>query len=215
MALTPDPPTDLRDTAETALAELVHRYRRPLLAYFNRRVSGPAEAEDLVQDVFERVLRGFDAGVIGNAEALLFRIAVNLLRDRARRLQRHGTELPLPADAIAEFADALTEDLSLERVVIGERTLAEVQAALDELGERGYAPFPAGWISNQSGHFRCPFGKFPGPGERPAPCRRPARYLVPGRGMDSGDAPAARAPDYRDRSLGQSVIPGLGYSRCR
>lgn len=141
MALTPDPPIELRDTAETELAELVHRYRRPLLAYFNRRVSSSAEAEDLVQDVFERVLRGFDAGAIGNAEALLFRIAVNLLRDRARRLQRHGTELPLPADAIAEFADALTEDLSPERVAIGERTLAEVQAALDELGERTRAMF--------------------------------------------------------------------------
>ncbi len=141
MALTPEPPTGLRETAESTLAELVHRYRRPLLAYFNRRVSGPAEAEDMVQDVFERVVRGFDAGMIENAEALLFRIAVNLLRDRARRLQCRGIELPLPADAIAEFADALTEDLSPERVVMGERTLEEVQTALNELGERTRAMF--------------------------------------------------------------------------
>lgn len=141
MALTPDLPAAEHTVAEASLAELVLRYRRPLLAYFSRRVSSPAEAEDLVQDVFERVLRGFDASAIGNAEALLFRIAVNLLRDRARRLQRHGTELQLPADAIAEFADALTEDLSPERVVIGRRTLSEVQDALAELGERTRAMF--------------------------------------------------------------------------
>ena len=90
------------------LAHLDSRFRLALLAYFGRRVSGSAEAEDLTQDVFERVLRTLDNGPVLNAEALVFRIAVNLLRDRARKAHTHGVEEPIPGDAVAEIADALT-----------------------------------------------------------------------------------------------------------
>jgi RNA polymerase sigma-70 factor (ECF subfamily) len=123
------------------LADLDRRFRLPLVAYFRRRVGNPAEAEDLTQDVFERVLRSLGSRPIGNAEALVFTIAVNLLRDRARKTHTHGIEEPLPADTIAEVADALTVDLSPERVVLVEKTLEEVLATLDELGERTRAIF--------------------------------------------------------------------------
>jgi RNA polymerase sigma-70 factor (ECF subfamily) len=123
------------------LADLNRRFRSALLAYFGRRVSGVSEAEDLTQDVFERLLRVLEAGPIHNPEALIFRIAVNLLRDRARRVRRHGIEEPLPVDTVCELAEALTVDLSPERVVIGERRLSEVLAALNELGERTRAIF--------------------------------------------------------------------------
>src|SRR5690349_12246421 len=82
------------------LADLDRRFRSALLAYFGRRVSSVSEAEDLTQDVFERLLRALEAGPILNAEALIFRIAVNLLRDRARRVRRHGIEEPLPPDTV-------------------------------------------------------------------------------------------------------------------
>lgn len=123
------------------LAQPVQRYRLPLLAYFGRRVSSPAEAEDLAQDVFERLLKVLATEPILNAEALLFEIAVNLLRDRARRAHRHGIDPPLPSDSLPEFAEALTVDLSPERVVLGQTTLAEVLVALEELGERTRAMF--------------------------------------------------------------------------
>lgn len=118
------------------LARLDRRFRLPLLKYFGRRVHSGPEAEDLTQDVFERLLRSCGNRPIENAEALVFRIAVNLLRDRARRVHSHGTEEPIPSEAVAEFVDALTVDLSPERVVLGERTLEEVFAVLEELGER-------------------------------------------------------------------------------
>jgi len=123
------------------LTEFTARYRSALLAYFRRRVGSAADAEDLTQDVFERLFRTWDTEPIGNAEALIFRIAVNLLRDRARRVRRHGVEEPLPADCVAELADALTVDLSPERVVMGERALEEVLRALDELGTRTRSMF--------------------------------------------------------------------------
>lgn len=129
-----------RDAPEALIAHL-DTYRPALLAYFGRRVRSAAEAEDLTQDVFERMLRSLEHGPILNSEALLFRIAVNLLRDRARKIHTHGIEEPLPPEDVAGFADALTEGLSPERVVVGERTLQEALCALNELGERTRAMF--------------------------------------------------------------------------
>ena len=126
---------------EALVGELDRRFRLPLIAYFRRRVSSGSEAEDLTQDVFERVLKVLNHTPVANAEALIFRIAVNLLRDRARRQVTHGSEQPLTPETIAAFADALTVDLSPERVVLGETTLADVVAALQELGERTRAIF--------------------------------------------------------------------------
>ena len=128
--------------AAALIGELDRRFRLPLIAYFRRRVSSASEAEDLTQDVFERVLKVLHQAPIANAEALVFRIAVNLLRDRARReITRGGGEQSLPSENIVAMADALTVDLSPERVVLGERTLADVLAALQELGERTQAIF--------------------------------------------------------------------------
>jgi RNA polymerase sigma factor (sigma-70 family) len=127
--------------AKRALMADLDSYRPALLAYFGRRVRSAVEAEDLTQDVFERMLRSLERGPILNAEALLFRIAVNLLRDRARKIHAHGVEEPLPSEAVADVADALTVGLSPERVVIGERILQEAVSALDELGERTRAMF--------------------------------------------------------------------------
>jgi len=124
-----------------ALASLDRQYRRVLMSYFCRRVSSAAEAEDLTQDVFERVLLTMQGGPVENAEALLFRIAVNLLRDRARRLRTRGPTLPFHLEEMADFAEVLAADLSPERVVIGERTLQEVDTILRALGERTRAAF--------------------------------------------------------------------------
>lgn len=134
-------PFTLDRARESLVRELDRRFRRPLIAYFRRRVPSALEAEDLTQDVFERILKSLNTAPILNAEALVFRIAVNLLRDRFRRGLTHGREEPLTPENIVEFADAFTVDLSPERVVLGESALAEVLAALHELGERTQAIF--------------------------------------------------------------------------
>jgi RNA polymerase sigma-70 factor (ECF subfamily) len=134
-----DNPSPSQEARAELLTDLNRRFRLALIAYFRRRVRNPAEAEDLTQDVFERLarsLRSLDTRPIENAEALVFRIAINLLRDRARKAHSHGIEEPIPADAVGEFADALAVDLSPERVVLGERTLEEALSTLNELGER-------------------------------------------------------------------------------
>ena len=132
---------NLSTPREAMIGELDRRFRLPLKAYFRRRVSSASEAEDLTQDVFERILKVLNHETIKNAEALVFRIAVNLLRDRARRAMTHRGDQPLTSENIVAFADALTVDLSPERVVLGERDLADVLAALQELSERTRAIF--------------------------------------------------------------------------
>jgi RNA polymerase sigma-70 factor (ECF subfamily) len=123
------------------LANLDRRFRPALLAYFRRRVANRAEAEDLTQDVFERVLRTTERAPVINADALVFRIAVNLMRDQARSARRHGIERPLAEDTLDDLAGLLSVDLSPERVLIGERTLEEAISALNELSERTRAMF--------------------------------------------------------------------------
>ncbi len=139
--LVPRPANGTPRSRAEQVAHLHRRFRSALLAYFGRRVRSSPEAEDLTQDVFERLLRSLETRPIANAEALVFCIASNLLRDRARRAHTHGVEEPIPVEAVTEFADVLTVDLTPERVVLGERALEEAFSALNELGERTRAIF--------------------------------------------------------------------------
>lgn len=60
------------------------RWRPVLMSFFLRRVRNHAEAEDLTQDVFARLL-GSAETVTGSPDAYVFQVAANLLTDHARR----------------------------------------------------------------------------------------------------------------------------------
>ncbi|HEX5776471.1 MAG TPA: sigma-70 family RNA polymerase sigma factor [Caulobacteraceae bacterium] len=127
---------------ETAEAEqLVARFRGPLLSFFRRRVREPQDAEDLTHEVFLRLLRRDEAVPVDNPEIYVFRIAANLLRDRARRAASHRaaehTSLEDLVEATTEartIEAALQEDREPERVLLSQEALMEVVRALDELG---------------------------------------------------------------------------------
>lgn len=110
---------------------LSESYRTPLVRYFQRRVGSLAEAEDLAQDVFVRLLRRLDDEPIQDPEAFLFRTAVNLLRDRARRnvtVNNNAVEL---SERQEKF-----EGLSPERVLQSRQLLQTTLKALNELDSR-------------------------------------------------------------------------------
>jgi RNA polymerase sigma factor (sigma-70 family) len=107
---------------------LYAEHSAPLLAFLVYRVGERAAAEDLLADTFERVLtarRGFDRRK-GSEKTWLYSIALNLVRDRARRTDvQHramdrvyaGTALSTgdaPFDAV-EDRDALHRALSTLR----------------------------------------------------------------------------------------------------
>lgn len=72
-----------------AFDELVDLYSARLYGFLYRLTGHREDAEDLVQEVFVRVVRTIDSYVDdGKFEAWLFRIATNLARDRIRRVRR-------------------------------------------------------------------------------------------------------------------------------
>jgi RNA polymerase sigma-70 factor (ECF subfamily) len=113
-------PLPLADATE--LTEIWAEFAPPLRAFLGRRVPPGVEAEDLVQDVFLRVIRHADTlRSAERPEAWLFQVARNALRDSLRvRLRRDGRtdtlDVDLPADtdeaadraAEAELAPCLT-----------------------------------------------------------------------------------------------------------
>lgn len=83
---------------------LWHTFAPPLRAFLARRVPAGVEADDLLQDVFLRVVKHLDSlRSTERPEAWLFQIARNALRDSLRARQRKDgrtdpLEVDLPAD---------------------------------------------------------------------------------------------------------------------
>lgn len=74
-----------------AFDEIVDAYSGRLYGFFQRMLGGREEAEDLVQEVFVRVVKAVaEYREEGRFEAWLFRIAGNLVRDRLRREPRES-----------------------------------------------------------------------------------------------------------------------------
>ncbi|MFQ5462556.1 MAG: RNA polymerase sigma factor [Phycisphaerae bacterium] len=89
---------------------LVDAYSARLYGFLYRLTGHRDDAEELVQEVFVRVVRhieGYDHD--GRFEAWIFRIATNLVRDRIRRVGRRP-EIGQLADVGEEGADGVAND---------------------------------------------------------------------------------------------------------
>lgn len=114
---------------ERLLADLSARYRDVFRRYFNRSVGNHAEAEDLTQELFIRIIRKTDFATVKDAEPFLFKIAINLLRDRSRRKRTSNAFLSEISTASAQNFEAL----SPERVLQSKQSLQMVMATLNDL----------------------------------------------------------------------------------
>nr|WP_256203273.1 sigma-70 family RNA polymerase sigma factor [Sphingopyxis sp. YR583] len=117
--------------ARTKLDALGTAYRPALMAFFVRRVRSTAEAEDMTQEIFMR-LADADLDQIERPESYLFRMAANLVRDRARR-DRVQTGIK---DEYAQLPGIGIEFLDPHRVAEGHDMLRALDAGLAELPER-------------------------------------------------------------------------------
>ena len=80
----------------SALSELITRYQNRLYRYLLRMVREPAEAEDLFQQTWLKVvekIRSFDAS--RNFDAWLFTLARNLAIDHLRRIRPESLDEPI------------------------------------------------------------------------------------------------------------------------
>lgn len=155
----PIPPAQSLETTgfTTDAAALYLRYARPLFAFILHRVGDPGVAEELVQDVFERMLiglpqyedRGYPVG------AWLYKIAACRAVDWIRKhSRRHLNSL----DYLSELADEAWPDgedcradrEARQRVLLAAlEQLTERQAAVIRL--RFFAELPIAEVANRLG----------------------------------------------------------------
>src|SRR5687767_563924 len=81
---------DARCDARTGEFEQIFRQHAPMVYRTARAVTGsPEEAEDIVQTIFLRLIRGEYANLQANPKAYLYRAAVNLSLDILRQRRRY------------------------------------------------------------------------------------------------------------------------------
>jgi RNA polymerase sigma-70 factor (ECF subfamily) len=129
------PADEVHDRREEDLRAWMAEYGPVLRRYFHKKV-GPAEAEDLVQDVFVSLQVRGATQTIDNVEGYLFRIAANAL---ARRHKRRGWDWA----GHAELADGEwpSDEVSPERVLMGKEAVSKLVAALADLPPRSSEAF--------------------------------------------------------------------------
>ena len=149
----------MSDDRRALVERLFTAHRNALLAFFHRRAPLWADAADLAQEVYVRMMRVRNTEEIRNPEAYLFTVASNLAKERRALHRRRGTTIDVEdATVQSELADlpAFGEQIDAERRL---RRLDEVlrqlppkgQAAIvlkyvhglsyDEIGERlGVSP---------------------------------------------------------------------------
>jgi RNA polymerase sigma factor (sigma-70 family) len=127
MAARDDPPASAH-----ALGRALEDLREPLAGYFRRRVREPAEAADLVQEVFLRLSTRGEAERIEHLRSYVFQVASSVLADRHRRRTVRHAEAHVPFDPERSAA----AEIGPERIVAGREALKVALAALDRLPER-------------------------------------------------------------------------------
>lgn len=110
-------------------------YQPELQRYLLRRLHRPQDVEDVVQEVFMRLLRIPDKDLIHNPRAYLYGIALHVVREFKARDQKAGTWITFEPEAIVRQAehpeetwpDELPDRLSLQRQL--ERALGRLPPA--------------------------------------------------------------------------------------
>lgn len=105
--------------------------RRSLAAYFRRRIHEPAEVEDLVQEVFARIVARDSARPVEDLTGYIFQIASSVLIDRGRRRRSRHAEAHVTFDP-DQHAET---DFDPERLLNAREDLNRVMVALLSLPE--------------------------------------------------------------------------------
>ncbi len=115
--------------------QFVRERRQPLLRFLLRMRVREHDAQDIAQESLMRLLRYRDSEPAEAWQALLYRIAINVLRDRARQAQPDPLVLSqgAPEGAVAEM---VSPDASPEQHASDRQTLTRLKAAILRLPQR-------------------------------------------------------------------------------
>ncbi len=128
----PDEPVEPGGSPRAALAREAEPLRRSLTRFFQRRVREPADVEDLVQEVFTRIVARDSTRPVENLGGYVFQTAASVLADRGRRRWSRRADHHEAFDP-EQHGD---EDIDPERVLSSKQSLRAATAALLSLPER-------------------------------------------------------------------------------
>lgn len=106
------------------------KHHAALIQFLRRRVGNDADARDIAQETYLRVLRYRENQDLDSLKALLFRIATNLVAMRARTARAHRW---MDHQAMEEEPALPAQDPSIEQQVAGEQQLQLLMQAIKAL----------------------------------------------------------------------------------
>lgn len=116
------------------IEDLAKSYAPSLRRFFNRRVVDRTEVDDLVQEVFLRLIHRGNVSDVINIEGYLFQTAANVLRDRFRRRTTRQADRHQSFEPHHESINADTV-LSPDRVLQGHEAIGHMNQSLLALPE--------------------------------------------------------------------------------
>ena len=124
--------SDERSETSSALAQEAPSLRVSLLQYFGRRLRDRSDVDDLVQEVFARVVARDDSRPIQHLGRYLHQTAASVLADYARRRSVRRVEAHILFDPERHGEP----DFDAERIVAARQEIGTATAALLSLPER-------------------------------------------------------------------------------
>jgi RNA polymerase sigma factor (sigma-70 family) len=141
-----DPHVELQLTPEHApagLAALYVQQRAELLRFLRARTRDPAEADDVIQELWIKLQEG-RAGPVGNGRAYLFQMANNLVLDRARERRRRHLRDQSWTEQSVDFSVgevAIAPQIRPDEAVLEAEEFQQLQVALQSLPEAARRAF--------------------------------------------------------------------------
>lgn len=125
-----------RECTEDVLERAFRLHKHALHRLLRRRLGNEEDAADVVQESYLRLLRYRHERDPGAIRALLYRIAINLVRMRAREQRRRGG-VPVPLDV--DWLDSGAP--SQEQLLIDRQRLELLMAVIERLPQKCHQVF--------------------------------------------------------------------------
>lgn len=115
-----------------SLPEVIRRNHDALIRFLRRRLRNPADAEDVAQEAYLRMMRYEGSREVSSPSSMLFRVAGNLATDLFRAEQSRHTADHLDIDEIAPAS----EQPEADRELAAKQDLGVLLQTIDELPPR-------------------------------------------------------------------------------
>jgi RNA polymerase sigma-70 factor (ECF subfamily) len=119
-----------------ALSALFHRHQKPLFNFFLRGCGHTEEAEDLAMETLVRVFQRAEQFRGGSFKAWMYRMALNVLRDKARSSRRRPEVTASSVETTWALLEDGREEQRPEAMAMRAALAATVREAVHSLPER-------------------------------------------------------------------------------